>query len=97
MKLQLDSTLFVGWFGPRGIASLIYGLLILEKENLPGQELIFTTMVITVLMSVFAHGLTAFPGVNWYANRISNKKHLHSTMPEMKPVNEMPVRLPWKE
>ncbi|MEM7595637.1 MAG: cation:proton antiporter [Cyanobacteria bacterium P01_A01_bin.83] len=97
LKLQLDSTLFVGWFGPRGIASLIYGLLILEKENLPGKELIFTTMVITVLMSVFAHGLTAFPGVSWYANRISNKKHLHSSMPEMKPVKEMPVRLPWKE
>ena len=96
LKLQLDSTLFIGWFGPRGIASIVYGLLIAEKENLQGSELIFTTMVITVLMSVFAHGLTAFPGVNWYSSRISNKEHLHDQMPEMNPVEELPVRLPWK-
>ena len=96
LKLQLDTILFIGWFGPRGIASIVYGLSIVENENLQGSELIFSTMVVTVFISVFAHGLTAFPGANWYANRISNKEHIHETMPEMKPVEEMPVRLPWK-
>ena len=97
LKLQLDSVLFVGWFGPRGIASIVYGLLIVEKENfLEGSQLIFTVMVITVLISIFAHGLTAFPGANWYANRISAKKDLHNQMSEMMPVEEMPVRLPWR-
>ena len=97
LKLQPDSVLFVGWFGPRGIASIVYGLLIVEKENfLEGSQLIFTVMVITVLISVFAHGLTAFPGANWYAKRISVKKDIHDRMSEMMPVEEMPVRLPWR-
>ena len=96
LNLQLDSTLFIGWFGPRGIASIVYGLLIVDQGNLQGSQLMFTTMVVTVLMSVFAHGFTAFPGVHWYANRIDNKQHLHDQMPEMIPVKEMPVRLPWR-
>ena len=97
LKLQLDTTLFVGWFGPRGIASIVYGLLIVEEEALRGSNLMFTTMVVTVLISVFAHGITAFPGTIWYAQRISDKEHLHDRMPEMKPVEEMPVRLPWRK
>ena len=97
LKLQLDSILFMGWFGPRGIASIVYGLLIIEKQSVPGSELMFTTMVVTVLISVFAHGLTAFPGVNWYANRISSKKSTDTCMPEMQPVSELPVRIPWRQ
>jgi len=54
-------------------------------------------MVITVLISIFAHGITAFPGTIWYANRIAGKKDIHHLMPEMNPVAELPVRLPWKE
>ena len=67
-----------------------------QNARLQGSEIIFTTMAVTVFISVFAHGLTAFPGANWYANRISGKKDLHDSMPEMIPVEEMPVRLPWK-
>lgn len=96
LNLQLDSILFIGWFGPRGIASIVYGLLIVEKNSLQGSQLMFTTMVVTVLMSVFTHGLTAFPGVHWYAKRLDDKQHLHHRMPEMTPVSEMPVRLPWR-
>ena len=96
-KLQPLSILFIGWFGPRGIASIVYGLVIVEEENLPSSDLIFTTMVITVLISVFAHGLTAYPGANWYANRMSDKQDTQRPMPEMKPVREMPVRLPWRQ
>ena len=51
-------------------------------------------MAVTVLISVFAHGITAFPGAIWYANRISDK---NERMPEMMPVEEVPVRLPWKQ
>ena len=95
-NFQLDSNLFIGWFGPRGIASIIYGLLISEKSGIQGGELIFTTMVITVLISIFAHGITAYPGSIWYAKRIAEKKDIHHLMPEMNPVAELPVRLPWK-
>lgn len=96
-ELQPLSILFIGWFGPRGIASIVYGLVIVEAENLPSSGLIFTTMVITVLISVFAHGLTAYPGANWYANRIADQQDTCDRMPEMKPVPEIPVRLPWRQ
>ena len=95
LKLQLESILFVGWFGPRGIASIVYGLLIVDRENLPGGDLLFTTMVVTVLISVFAHGITAFPGSIWYAKHISHQKDLGDKMPEMDFAPELPVRLPW--
>lgn len=97
LKLQLDSTLFVGWFGPRGIASVVYGLLILEHQGLANSKLMFTTMAVTVSLSIFAHGMTAFPGAIWYANRIDRKQDIHDRMPEMNPVAELPVRLPWKQ
>ena len=97
LDLQLDSTLFIGWFGPRGIASLVYGLLIMEKDSFQNSQLMFDAMAIVVLISIFAHGLTAFPGVNWYAKRLDNKKNAPHPIKEMLPVNEIPVRLPWKD
>ena len=96
-KLQPLSVLFIGWFGPRGIASIIYGLVIVEEENLPSSDLIFTTMIITVLISVFAHGLTAYPGANWYANRMDDEQDTQGQMPENQPVPEIAVRLPWRQ
>lgn len=90
--LQWDSVLFLGWFGPRGIASILYGLLVLGKVNLSSHEEIFTITITTVLMSVFAHGLTALPGANWYARRVEKMKD-EPDMPELAPVTEMPVRL----
>ena len=76
-SLQLDSNLFLGWFGPRSIASIIYGLLIIERSGIQGSELIFSTTVITVLISIFAHGITAYPGSIWYASQIADKKDIH--------------------
>jgi len=96
-KLQPISVLFIGWFGPRGIASIIYGLLIVEKDNLLASDLIFTTMAVTVLISIFAHGLTAVPGANWYADQMADNQKLKKPMTEHKPVTEMPVRLPWRQ
>jgi NhaP-type Na+/H+ or K+/H+ antiporter len=92
VRLQWDSVLFLGWFGPRGIASILYGLLLLEKVNISGREEIFSITITTVLMSVFMHGLSALPGANWYASRAEKMKE-EPDMPELAPVTEMPVRL----
>ena len=94
-KLQPISLLFVGWFGPRGIASIVYGLTILDEDDLLGGDIIFNTMAVTVFLSIFAHGLTAFPGANWYGKKMSNQAN-NKPLSEMKPVAELPVRLPWK-
>ncbi len=91
VRLQWDSVLFLGWFGPRGIASILYGLLVLGKVNIDGREEIFTITITTVLLSVFAHGLTALPGANWYAARTERMKE-EPDMPELASVTEMPVR-----
>ncbi|WP_395690306.1 cation:proton antiporter [Nocardioides sp.] len=61
---------FMGWFGPRGLASVVFGLLALE-EGVPDADTLLTTVVVTVGLSVFLHGLTATPLVavyhRWYA------------------------------
>jgi NhaP-type Na+/H+ or K+/H+ antiporter len=63
--------LFMGWFGPRGLASIVLGLVYLEMEtHLPCEETIRLTVMATVWLSIFAHGLSALPGLNFYAQRV---------------------------
>jgi NhaP-type Na+/H+ or K+/H+ antiporter len=61
---------FIGWFGPRGLASLVFALLALER-GVPEGEVVLTTVVVTVALSVVLHGLTSVPLVaayhRWYA------------------------------
>lgn len=60
--LRAPTVAFVGWFGPRGLASIILGLVVVDDANgLAGLSQIFVIMVATVLLSVFAHGVTAAP------------------------------------
>lgn len=69
-KLKYDSVLFIGWFGPRGLASIVLALLALEELKIfPVDTTFITTVFITVLLSVFAHGFTASPLSNIYARR----------------------------
>jgi NhaP-type Na+/H+ or K+/H+ antiporter len=97
MKLRGETLVFLGWFGPRGVASVLYGLLVLEETAIQGSSVIFTTMVITVLISIFAHGITAFLGANWYGDRLTQLEAKQPELPELKSVREMPVRLPWNQ
>jgi NhaP-type Na+/H+ or K+/H+ antiporter len=70
-RLAWASVLFLGWFGPRGLSSVVLGLIFLkEKVHLAGEELILLATVATVLLSVFAHGISALPGVKWYARQV---------------------------
>ena len=61
---------FLGWFGPRGLASIVFAFLVLEEEGTPGAEQIFLLVAWTVLISVFAHGLTAQLFANRYGLRV---------------------------
>jgi NhaP-type Na+/H+ or K+/H+ antiporter len=58
---------FLGWFGPRGLASIVFALLVLEEGGLPHDALILTTTYVAIGLSVLAHGLTAAPLANRYA------------------------------
>ncbi|MCB0859688.1 MAG: sodium:proton antiporter [Solirubrobacterales bacterium] len=69
--LKRSSVLFMGWFGPRGLASIILALVVIEEEpELPALATVLAAMTFTVLVSVFAHGLTAEPLINLYSRVI---------------------------
>jgi len=86
-RLSTASVLFMGWFGPRGLASIVLGLVYLEQElHLPGEDIVRAAVMVTVLLSIFAHGLTATPGINWYTRAIAS---LGNDAPERQ---ELPTR-----
>ena len=58
---------FVGWFGPRGLASIVFAIVVLEGSTLTHVEVVVATVLITVGLSVYAHGLTAVPLTDAYA------------------------------
>ena len=52
--------LFLGWFGPRGLASIVFAVIVLDS-GLPGAEFMALVVILTVLFSLIAHGITASP------------------------------------
>jgi NhaP-type Na+/H+ or K+/H+ antiporter len=71
----------MGWFGPRGLASIVLGLIFLEREaNLLYENTIVSAVAATVLLSIFAHGVSALPGIKWYAHQIEK---LDDSAPEL--------------
>jgi NhaP-type Na+/H+ or K+/H+ antiporter len=60
MNLGTDEKLFMGWFGPRGLASIVFAVIVLDK-HLPGGGTISMTVVCTIVLSVILHGLSAHP------------------------------------
>ena len=68
---------FLGWFGPRGLASIVFAVLIVEEQGtLPHERLLLTTIYLTIGLSVLLHGLTAAPLArrygSWYGTRASS-------------------------
>jgi NhaP-type Na+/H+ or K+/H+ antiporter len=59
--VRLPTQLFLGWFGPRGLASILFVLLILEEADIPHRQELLSITVITVALSVVLHGVTAAP------------------------------------
>ena len=86
--LKLPSRLFLGWFGPRGLASILFVLLILEDSALPNRDEILAVTVITVALSVLLHGVTAAPFANAYGRLAESM----GGREEMRPAAEMPLR-----
>lgn len=79
-RLHQATVLFMGWFGPRGLASIVLGVVYLERApHLPGTNTVRLAVMMTVLVSIFAHGLSAMPGINLYARTVTG---LDSNAPE---------------
>lgn len=91
MKLSLPTVLFLGWFGPRGIASILYALLVVGQSDLTGLQGLLAAVMLTVLLSVLLHGATAVPGVAAYALAT---QRLPADALEHSGAHEMPLRIP---
>lgn len=57
---------FMGWFGPRGLASIVFALILLEESNLPHEQTVLLAIYLTVALSVLVHGITAAPLADRY-------------------------------
>ena len=75
---DLRTTLFLGWFGPRGLASILFvSTIVSQSPAFDDLETITSVMTWTVLVSVIAHGLTAWPLANAYADHCAARvEHL---------------------
>ncbi len=82
MGLNRATILFMGWFGPRGLASIVLTMVFLEQYfTYAGEELIKTAVFLTVLLSIYAHGFSALPGIKWYTRKLTG---LDPSAPELK-------------
>ncbi len=72
VNLRADEKLFIGWFGPRGLASIVFAVIVLN-EHLPGGETIALTAVCTILLSVIGHGISAKPFIKMLRTRLQQK------------------------
>jgi NhaP-type Na+/H+ or K+/H+ antiporter len=69
---QRTTLLFMGWFGPRGLASIVLALIYLQQAAyLAPNPTVVHVVIATVVLSIFAHGLTAGPGAQWYARTVN--------------------------
>ena len=66
--IDTEGKLFIGWFGPRGLASIVFAVIVLNS-GLPDSGPLAMTVVCTILLSIIAHGITANPWARAYGRR----------------------------
>jgi NhaP-type Na+/H+ or K+/H+ antiporter len=81
---QLPTVAFMGWFGPRGLASIVFALIALEK-GIPDRQTLLTTVMMIILLSVFLHGLSSVPLVTAYSRWYAAHAAGHPDASEAKP------------
>ena len=91
-RLALPTVVFVGWFGPRGLASIVFGLLAVDALTQAGGATgaLASTVAWTVLLSVVAHGLTAGPLAARYGRWIAARQRTtEEPLPELEERSEL--------
>ncbi|MDH3769275.1 MAG: cation:proton antiporter, partial [Gammaproteobacteria bacterium] len=86
--VSLPTQLFLGWFGPRGLASILFVLLILEEADVPHHQELLTITVATVVLSALLHGVTAAPLARAYGSLAARM----GECAENRPVTAIPLR-----
>ncbi len=91
LKFRGDSRLLMGWFGPRGLASVVFTLIAMESFHEAGRhiDVLVAMAAWTIVLSVLLHGLTAVPLANWYAKRLESAG---PSMPELEDIIDLEIR-----
>ncbi len=91
-RLSRPTVGFLGWAGPRGLASIVYAVLVAEAGGITGAEDVFTAASWTIILSIVLHGASAAPLSRAYGAHV--RRHLPEDSPERRPAEPLPVRLP---
>src|SRR3954454_24747653 len=85
---------FLGWFGPRGLASIVFAVILIDDTELPHVRTLLLAIAVTIAISVYAHGVTARPLTERYARWY--RSHPRDALPAMEsvPVAEHRLRVP---
>jgi NhaP-type Na+/H+ or K+/H+ antiporter len=91
MGFRADTVAIIGWFGPRGLASVVFTLLAYTELTAAGKPIdtLVAVATWTIVLSVFAHGLSARPLSAWYARRL---KAADATQVELAELSELRPR-----
>lgn len=89
--LRPSSLLFMGWFGPRGLASVVFTLIAFEtlREGGLAPDAMVEIATWTIFLSVIAHGLTAGPVASWYGRRVADEP-----IEQLEPGSDLGTTLP---
>ena len=93
--LRMPSVAFLGWFGPRGLATILFGLLVSEATGVPNHERLVHIITLVVAASTLAHGLSAAPFAAAYGRWV--KRSCEPEGSECQPAPELPVRIRLRE
>jgi sodium/hydrogen antiporter len=83
-RTPADWTWFMAWFGPKGVATMTFSLLVLA-DQIPGNDRLFNLAALCVFVSIIAHGLTDTPGSEWLARRAARREEPPAPAPTASP------------
>ena len=86
-----ETLAFMGWFGPRGLASIVFAVILIDDTELPHLRTLLLAITVTIAVSVYAHGITARPLTERYARWWNS--HPHDARPAMESVQAAEHRL----
>jgi NhaP-type Na+/H+ or K+/H+ antiporter len=68
--LNTSEKLFLGWFGPRGLASILFTMIIIEDFDVPNEDMVLAGVSLTAALSILLHGMSATPLTGWIGRHV---------------------------
>ena len=73
LKLGAHTVAFIGWFGPRGLASVLFLLIVMQSTDLMRESELLAAVALTVTLSIILHGITAAPWARIYGRSVGEE------------------------